>query len=142
MAGASGSQGKTHSQCAQVRNCAPTSCVTGFAATRLRMELDRVPLWRGDHVTLKQLVDDFARYTYLPRLKNPAVLLAAIQDGLGLLLWQQDSFAYADSYDEASGRYRGLRCGRLVSISEANLSGMLVRPGNAGRTFFWIDPEG
>ena len=24
--------------------------VTGFAPTRLRMELDRVPLWRGDHV--------------------------------------------------------------------------------------------
>jgi len=102
--------------------------ITGFASTRLRMELDRVPLWRGDNVTLKQLVDDFARYTYLPRLKNPAVLLAAIQDGLGLLLWQQDSFAYADSYDETSGRYRGLRCGRLVSISDANLSGMLVRP--------------
>ena len=27
--------------------------VTGFAATRLRMELDRVPLWRGDHVSIK-----------------------------------------------------------------------------------------
>ena len=102
--------------------------ITGFAATRLRMELDGVPLWRGDHVTLKQLVEDFARYTYLPRLKSPTVLLAAIQDGLGLLLWQQESFAYADSYDEASGRYRGLRCGRLTNITDANLSGLLVRP--------------
>jgi hypothetical protein len=27
--------------------------ITGFAATRLRMELDRVPLWRGsNHVSL------------------------------------------------------------------------------------------
>src|SRR5205085_834656 len=36
--------------------------ITGFAPTRLRMELDRIPLWRGDHVPVKQLVEDFARY--------------------------------------------------------------------------------
>ncbi|HKR61005.1 MAG TPA: Swt1 family HEPN domain-containing protein, partial [Pyrinomonadaceae bacterium] len=66
--------------------------VTTLAGTRLRMELDRVPLWRGDHVTIKQLLDDFACYLYLPRLQGPSVLLGAIRDGLGLLLWQQDSF--------------------------------------------------
>jgi hypothetical protein len=55
--------------------------VTGFAPTRLRMELDRVPLWRGDHVELKQLVDDFGRYAYLPRLRDTAVLLDAVRDG-------------------------------------------------------------
>jgi hypothetical protein len=109
--------------------------ITGFAPTRLRMELDGIPLWRGNHVALKQLVEDFARYAYLPRLKNPAVLLASIQDGLGLLLWQQDSFAYADNYDEASERYRGLRCGRLANISEANLSGLLVRPEPAYKQY-------
>jgi hypothetical protein len=109
--------------------------ITGFAPTRLRMELDGIPLWRGNHVALKQLVEDFARYTYLPRLKNPAVLLASIQDGLGLLLWHQESFAYADSYDEASERYRGLRCGRLANISEANLSGLLVRPDIAYKQY-------
>jgi hypothetical protein len=43
-------------------------------------------------------------------------------------MWQQDAFAYADSFDEASGRYWGLRCGQLVNISEENLAGMLVRP--------------
>ena len=102
--------------------------VTGFAATRLRMELDQVPLWRGDHVAIKQLVEDFARYLYLPRLKDPAVLLEAIRDGLRLLTWSQDSFAYAESFDDAAGRYRGLRCGELVNISEDNLSGLLVRP--------------
>ena len=109
--------------------------ITGFASTRLKMELDRVPLWRGDSVSIKQLVEDFARYTYLPRLKNPAVLFEAIQDGLSLLLWQQDSFAYADSYDEASQRYRGLRCGKLVSVSEANASGLIVRPEVAYRQY-------
>jgi hypothetical protein len=86
--------------------------LTGFAATRLKMELDRVPLWRGDHVAINQLVEDFARYLYLPRLKEPAVLLQSICDGLGLLTWGKDSFAFAESYDEPSGRYRGLRCGQ------------------------------
>jgi predicted AAA+ superfamily ATPase len=105
--------------------------ITGFAPTRLRMELDRVPLWRGDHVELKQLVDDFGRYAYLPRLRDTAVLLDAVRDGLGLLLWTQDSFAYADSFDEAAGRYRGLRCGQQVNVSASNLSGLLVRPERA-----------
>jgi predicted AAA+ superfamily ATPase len=102
--------------------------ITGFAPTRLRMELDRIPLWRGDHVPVKQLVEDFAKYLYLPRLKGPAVLLDAIREGLRLLTWSRDSFAYADSFDEAEGRYRGLRCGEVVNISEDNLSGLLVRP--------------
>ncbi len=102
--------------------------VTGFAATRLRMELDRVPLWRGDHVTIEQLTEDFSRYLYLPRLKEAAVLLDAIREGLRLLTWGQDSFAYADSYDEEAERYRGLRCGEMVNVSEGNLSGLLVRP--------------
>src|SRR5581483_3974177 len=105
--------------------------VTGFAPTRLRMELDRVPLWRGDHVELKQLVDDFGRYAYLPRLRDTSVLLDAVRDGLGLLLWTQDSFAYADSFDESAGRYRGLRCGQQVNVSASNLSGLLVRPERA-----------
>jgi predicted AAA+ superfamily ATPase len=102
--------------------------LASMAGTRLRMELDRIPLWRGDHVAIQQLLEDFARYAYLPRLKEPSVLLAAVRDGTGLLLWQQDSFAYADSYDEATGRYRGLREGQLVDVSEANKSGLLVRP--------------
>jgi predicted AAA+ superfamily ATPase len=102
--------------------------LTGFAGTRLRMELDRIPLWRGDHVSVAQLADDFARYTYLPRLAGPDVLVEAVRDGLGLLLWQHEGFAYADSFDEAAGRYRGLRGGQLVQISPDDLSGLLVRP--------------
>jgi predicted AAA+ superfamily ATPase len=105
--------------------------VTGFAATRLRMELDRVPLWRVDHVAIKQLAEDFARYPYLPRLRDTDVLLHAVHDGLGLLLWTQDSFAYADSFDEAAGRYRGLRCGQLVNVMMGDLTGLLVRPERA-----------
>jgi hypothetical protein len=78
----------------------------------LRLELDRVPLWRGNHVAVKQLVGDFSRYLYLPRLRETAVLLQAIRDGLGLLTWSQDSFAYADSFDEAAGATAVCAAGR------------------------------
>jgi len=101
--------------------------LTAFASTRLRMELDRVPLWRGDHVAIKQLAEDFARYLYLPRLKESAVLFEAIRDGVGLLTWERDSFAYAESYDEAAKRYRGLRHNQRVNLT-ADDAGLLVKP--------------
>ncbi|MFB3901930.1 MAG: Swt1 family HEPN domain-containing protein [Acidobacteriota bacterium] len=102
--------------------------VTGLAGTRLKMELDRIPLWRGNHVAVKQLIEDFARYLYLPRLADPAVLMKSVQDGVGLLTWERETFAYADSFDEATGRYRGLRFGRLLGLSENDPSGLLVKP--------------
>ncbi|MDI9396146.1 MAG: DUF499 domain-containing protein [Euryarchaeota archaeon] len=101
--------------------------VTGLAGTRLRMELDKIPLWRGDSVSIKQLAEDFASYLYLPRLARPSVLIGAIRDGLKLITWMDDSFAYADSFDETAKRYRGLRCGQPVPLSEDNLSGLLVK---------------
>jgi hypothetical protein len=83
----------------------------------LRKHLDGVPLWRGDHVAVKQLVEDFGRYLYLPRLAGPEVLIQAIRDGVALLTWQSDTFAFAESYDEATRRYRGLRAGQMISVS-------------------------
>ena len=102
--------------------------ITALAATRLRLELDQIPLWRGDHVEIKQLVDDFARYLYLPRLRSTTILIDAIREGLGLATWGTDSFAYADSYDESTLRYRGLRCGEFIPLSMDNLNGLLVKP--------------
>ncbi|MCX7604494.1 MAG: hypothetical protein N2036_10510, partial [Bryobacteraceae bacterium] len=106
--------------------------VTALAGTSLRFQLDRVPLWRGDHVEVRQLAEDFARYLYLPRLRNKDVLVGAIQDGLALLTWEQETFAYADSYDEKTGRYRGLRAGAQAG-GAAIESGLLVRPEAAAR---------
>ena len=102
--------------------------LTSFGSTRLRMELDKIPLWRGNHVPVKQLVEDFARYLYLPRLKDSNVLLDSIRDGLGLLTWRQDSFGYADSFDDKAGRYRGLRGGDQISVIDAHTAGLLVVP--------------
>jgi predicted AAA+ superfamily ATPase len=102
--------------------------VTSFSGTRLRMELDRVPLWPGDHVTIKQLVEHFASYLYLPRLKNSSVLLGAVRDGVSLLTWEQDTFAFADSFDDTAGRYRGLRGGQAIALADAGTPGLLVKP--------------
>jgi hypothetical protein len=102
--------------------------LTAFAPSRLKMELDRVLWGSSNHVSIKQLVEYFTRYLYLPRLKDPEVLLGAIRDGLSLVTWHKDSFAYADSYDEAAGRYAGLRGGQQVSIVDADAPGLLVKP--------------
>jgi predicted AAA+ superfamily ATPase len=101
--------------------------VTRYAPSSLKIELDRVPLWRGNHVSVRQLVDDFARYLYLPRMQTPKVLLDAISDGLALITWATDSFAYADSYDEAAGRYRGLRTLQRISVVSDD-PGLIIRP--------------
>src|SRR5690606_12887220 len=92
----------------------------------LRLELDKIPLWRGDSVEIKQLVEDFARYNYLPRLQDREVLIEAVRDGCALITWERDSFAYADSYDEAADRYRGLRGGQQMRITGD--AGLLVKP--------------
>jgi hypothetical protein len=106
--------------------------VLNLAASRLRMDLDRVPLWRGNHVAIRQVVEDFGRYLYLPRLLNPTVVVNAIRSGLALLTWEQDSFAYAEGYDESASRYRGLRSCAHVIVTEDD-SGLLVRPEVARR---------
>jgi predicted AAA+ superfamily ATPase len=105
--------------------------LTAFAPSRLRMELDRVPLWRGQHVAIRQLIEDFPKYIYLPRLQTTQVLLASIQDGLNLMTWGRDSFAYADSFDEVAGRYRGLVGGKMVNLGSGSTSGLLVKPETA-----------
>jgi predicted AAA+ superfamily ATPase len=107
--------------------------VTSLAGTILRLQLDRVPLWRKDHVTVKQLIEDFTRYVYLPRLTTPSVLINAVCDGLPLITWEKDSFAYADSFDEAENRYRGLRCGQTVMIQDYTSRGLIVKPEVASR---------
>ena len=107
--------------------------ISGLAASRLRLELDQVPLWRGEHVGIQQLSEDFARYLYLPRLKDTGVLTEAVRSGLGLLTWAQDSFAYAEGFDETAGRYRGLQAGRQVWITDDSPIGLLVKPEPAQR---------
>lgn len=106
--------------------------IGSLGSTILRKHLDQVPLWRGDHVAVRQVVDDFARYLYLPRVAGPEVLVQATRDGLALLTWRADTFGYAESYDEAASRYRGLHGGHGVNIS-SDSTGFLVKPDVASK---------
>ncbi|MCC6694832.1 MAG: DUF499 domain-containing protein [Candidatus Hydrogenedentes bacterium] len=90
--------------------------VANMAGVALKLEMDRIPLWRGDHVEVRQLVDDFAQYPYLPKVASPGVVLQAIQDGIHLMTWMQDTFAYADGWDDKQKRYLGLKAGGLTSV--------------------------
>jgi predicted AAA+ superfamily ATPase len=105
-----------------------------MGAPILRLKLDEVPLWRNDHVTVNQLMEDFAKYPYLPRLRDSSVLMRAIQDGAASPQWQREAFAYAESYDPAESRYRGLKAGEM-SLIQITGHGLVVRPEVAARQF-------
>lgn len=101
---------------------------------RLRMELDRVPLWDPDHkdrVEIAKLAEHFARYPYLPRLESTAVLAESIASGVALLTWEKDSFAFAEHFDEEARRFVGLVAGESISLDSEDLRGLLVRPDAA-----------
>ena len=105
--------------------------VPRYSGPRLRLDIDRVPLWRGDHVSVSQLWDDFTQHLYLPRLRDRSVLEEAVRDGVASLAWQADGFAYADAHrtDAAGGessRYVGLRAGQALAALAP--SGLVVRP--------------
>lgn len=113
--------------------------VLQYAGTLLRRDLDAIPLWRN-HVLLRDLADYYARYPYLKRLKNTDVLLGAIEDGVNNPRWQDFTFAYADSYDEARQRYINLQPRQHITPI-LNASSVLVRPEIAQAQFVAEEAE-
>lgn len=113
--------------------------VGALGSTILRKHLDEVPLWRkdGEHVPVKDVVQYFAQYLYLPRVAGPEVVVQAMRDGVGMLTWAMDTFAYAESFDEASKRYRGLQAGRNVNLGPDS-TGLIVKADRARKQ---IDEE-
>ncbi len=101
--------------------------VADLGPTVLRLHLDNVPLWRGDHVGVRQLIEDFGQYLYLPRLTGADVLIGTVKNGVGLLTWEQDTFAFADGFDDMAKRYRGLQIGQGFDITRDS-SGLIVKP--------------
>lgn len=102
--------------------------MTIFSGTRLRLELDRIPLWRGNHVSVKQLVEDFSQYLYLPRLTSPEILLDSVREGAALPSWQSDTFAYAEGWDEQKQRYQGLKAGQHLTTVVTDGRSVIVKP--------------
>ncbi|MHB8290508.1 MAG: hypothetical protein ACYDEY_14990 [Acidimicrobiales bacterium] len=114
------------------RKAMPDHLITVYGATNLRLELDRIPLWRGgDHVDVKQVWEDFARYPYLPRLKDVAVFLAAVSTGPAGFAVTDEGFGYAESFDAENSHYRGLVIGATINRPVADGSSVLVMPAVA-----------
>lgn len=104
--------------------------VTNLASTILRgSQMDKFSLWRdSNHISVKRLSDDFAEYLFLYRLKNTEVLLNSLSDGVASLSWSTETFAFAESYDEETGLYRGLKTGAHVADDSFDNNALIVRP--------------
>ena len=55
------------------------------------------------------------------------MLIGAIEQGVASTTWGQETFAYADAFDDAKGRYLGLRAGEHVHAL-IDSSSVVVRP--------------
>jgi hypothetical protein len=101
------------------------------AAVAIRHQLDTsaAKLWTDGHVTVGALWRLYAEYPYMPRLRDRGALDAGLTGPQ--LLWEQEGFALADGYDEATGKYRALVLptdGVIVGVTDATL---IVRPERA-----------
>ena len=76
------------------------------AAIRHQLDTTAAKLWADGHVTVGELWRLYAEYPYMPRLRDRAVLDAGLTGPQ--LLWEQEGFALADGYDNATGKYRAL----------------------------------
>ncbi|MGV2827927.1 Swt1 family HEPN domain-containing protein [Myxosarcina sp. GI1(2024)] len=99
-----------------------------YAASLLANQILDKYIWKNsNHINLKTLWKYFTNYLYLPRLKNEQVLIEAISEGVGNLLWQEN-FAYATGgYDESKQKYIGLEVGERI-IPTMGSSSLLVKP--------------
>ena len=105
--------------------------LANVAAPRgIRMELDKslANAWASGHISVGQLWGLYSAYPYLPRLKNRAVLAAAVAEVITQIAWESEGFALADRYDEANGRYDGLVLpGGLASFGQIVDTTLLVK---------------
>ena len=98
--------------------------ITTYGGVRVRMDLDRVPLWsdRGD-VGVGHLWSSYANYPYMPRLASFDVLCNAISDGTSQMNWVSETFAYAEAHNNDT--WVGVHTGEHVNPQP---SGWIVHP--------------
>lgn len=102
----------------------------------MRMDLDRpeANLWDDDSVLVRKLWAYYSQYLYMPRPAEFGVLEAAVSDGAAQMNWEQDTFAFAEAYDEDTERFLGLKAGEHVSVGVSQTA-LVVEPNRARRQF-------
>jgi hypothetical protein len=95
--------------------------------TRLDRDLQKY-IWNGKpHLSLKDLWEYLNRYTYLPRLKNRAVLVKTVQAAVGGMF--PGPFAYAERWDEQAQTYLGLAIERATNAAVViDSDSVIVKP--------------
>jgi uncharacterized protein len=106
------------------------SLMTRLGPQRLKLKLDEYIWSDAAHVSTKKLWEYLASYLYMPRMRDRNVLIDTIRGGISQLVC--DSFAYAGRFDEASGRYEGLR---LTGGGPVDIDGLsvVVKPDVAAK---------
>lgn len=97
-----------------------------LGARRLRDDLNRFLWVEKPHVRVRDLVDWCRKYLYLPRVSSDQVILDALINSAAALSGES-TFHLADSFDEASGRYSGLRAQQASSTQPSSLTGYIVK---------------
>jgi predicted AAA+ superfamily ATPase len=107
------------------RLSADGALATQQAGAAISLWLNRLPkLWEDGHVKVGDLWRQYAMYPYMPRLRDRSVLARGIADQP--LLWQQEGFALALSYD--GERYEGLILPSDGDFGQVTDSMLLVKP--------------
>ena len=90
-------------------------------------------IWNGKpHLHLKDLWEYLNRYTYLPRVKNRAVLSKAVHASVSGML--PGPFAYAERWDEAKESYVGLAISGASSAQVViDSESVIIKPDVAGQ---------
>jgi hypothetical protein len=98
---------------------------TVIGPARLKLELDRY-IWKDKpHVSLKQLWTYAASYLYLPRLRGAQVLTKCVWEAINGMYCED--LGYAEKWDEASGRYLGLKTTGGGSVTMTD-DAVVIRP--------------
>ncbi|MGQ9865800.1 MAG: Swt1 family HEPN domain-containing protein [Pseudanabaenaceae cyanobacterium] len=102
--------------------------IVRYAGCNLRRDALDKYLWRDrNHIDLKKLWEEYlTRYLYLPRLRDGEVLVRSVQEAVLSINWAE-SFAYAEGFDEGTGRYLGLQIAKGINPSISPQS-LLVKP--------------
>ena len=110
--------------------------IVKWSPALLKMELDRW-FWKDhDYVAVKTVWDALSAYCYLPRLRDQAVFVDAIQDGIT----SGDYFGYATSVSPDS-RYEGLNLGTPAAAIYVDAASVLVKPDVARAQIEMERPE-
>jgi predicted AAA+ superfamily ATPase len=105
--------------------------VQGPQNIRLNLDQSLSSVWSAGNIAVGKLWEYYCQYPYLPRLAERSVLDRGIGAVFDQMVWDQDGFAVASGYDEATGRYVGLAIPQENVPPQITDLTLLVRPDRA-----------